>query len=195
MIPTDDYILIAVPTTGSVHYKTAAALTCLASEDRTAVIFGCARPHDHARNQLVRVFLANPELTHLLFIDSDVEPPLNIVERLLALDAPVASGCVRILNPEGPVWTLANRDADGKYNLLSDLPTQTTDVDACGGGCLMIRRDVLEAMSPPWFLWVERPDGSQLGEDIYFCQQLIAAGLRVRVNPALKCIHHKTIPI
>lgn len=190
--------MIAVPTTGHVHFKTAAAVSHIITDRRTALVYGCDRPHDHARNRLVRIFLSRPELTHLLFIDSDVEPPLDVCERLLALDAPVATGCVRILNPEGPAWTLAVCTANGKYYLIADdkpLPAEPFEVDGCGGGCLMIRREVLERLAPPWFLWVENPDGSQVGEDIYFCKQINAAGLRVRVDPACVCRHHKTIGI
>lgn len=191
-------ILIAVPTTGSVHYKTAAAVVHLAAGRNAAVIFGCDRPHDYARNRLVRLFLKHPTLTHLFFLDSDVEPPLDVLDRLLALDAPVASGCVRIAQPDGLFWTIARKNAECKYVLIpdADLPAAPFFADGCGAGCLLIRRDVLETMPWPWFKWIQNKDGSQMGEDIYFCKQLNAMNrLQVQVDPTVICTHHKTVAL
>ena len=189
-------LMIAVPTTGQVHFKTAAAITHIAAAHHAALVYGCDRPHDRARNKLVRLFLQHSSLKHLLFIDSDVEPPLDVVDKLLSCNRDVVSGCVRIHEPRGFVWAVSNKDADGKYRMITDLPSKDPfDADAAGAGCLLIRRSVLEHMPWPWFRWVDNEDGSQMGEDIYFCKQLNDAGLRVRIDPACVCVHHKTIGI
>jgi hypothetical protein len=151
------------------------------------------RPHDYARNSAIRVFLDRPSYSHLLFIDSDVEPPLDVLDRLLALDSPIASGCYPVVL-NGLQWALALENG-GHYRLLDQLPSSNIPffVDAAGAGCLLIRRDVFDLVSWPWFKWVESADGSQAGEDIYFFRKANAAGLRLAVDPTVLCKHFKTI--
>ena len=56
----------------------------------------CARsPVSISRNWLVRLFIDKyGDYTHMLMFDDDVVPPLDCIERLLALDSDVALGLV-----------------------------------------------------------------------------------------------------
>lgn len=188
-------ILLAIPTGGGIHEITAMTAAQLAARSDVDMVTVKGRPIDYNRNCIVRAFLANPDYTHLFLMDSDIGAPLDIIDRLIALDAPLASGCYPVLMPNGLKWAISNMDPDNRYRLLKDLPSQTKPfiADAGGAGCLMIRRDVFDRLDWPWFKWIEHPDGSQESEDIDFFRQCNAQYLKVMFDPTIICNHYKTI--
>lgn len=190
-------ILLAIPTDGGLHARTSACAALLAQRPDTDYITVTGRPADYARNGAVRLFGENPEYTHLFFLDSDTEPPLDVIDRLLAVDSPLAVGCYALLMPEGLRWALSIRGDDGRYRLLKELPypDRPFNVDAAGAGCLLIRRDVFDKVKWPWFKWVEHADGAQMSEDVYFFDQCRAAGIPLVCDPRVRCYHYKTVDI
>jgi len=191
----DINILLAVPTDCNIHVRTSVTASLLAQQPNVTYIAIQSKPHDYARNNMVRLLLDQKQFTHLLMLDSDINPPLDIIERLVALDWPLASGIYPVLMPAGLRWAIANEGTDGKYRLLDRLPDTDHSfvVDAAGAGCLLISRDIFDILSWPWFKWIENPDGSQMSEDIYFFHQANIAGLRVAVDPQVICQHYKTV--
>ena len=193
----ENKVLIIVPTDGGVHEMTTAAITNIVrTHPDVDVMIAKGRPHDYARNCAVRMFLQHNH-THLLFIDSDTEPPQDVVDRLLAHRAPVVTGCYPVAMTGGLMYALTRRDADGAHHCLEhlDFPDQPFAVDGCGAGCLLIRRDVLIALDWPWFRWVERPDGHQTGEDIFFADRCRDAGIPILADPTVKCRHYKRLDL
>ena len=192
-------VLIATPTSTMLVSRTAAwreatsykAVTNEEFDGLPAIAEG--RPVDYVRNGFCRMFLQMPDITHLFLLDSDVEPPLDCIERLLALNVPLATGCYPVLMQHGLRWALSNMHEDRRYRLLERLDSETEpfEVDAGGAGCLMIRRDVIEKIKWPWFRWIENEDGSQVSEDIFFFKKCNFAGLRVTVDPQVICNHYK----
>ncbi|MGH2271388.1 hypothetical protein ACQ9LF_06275 [Anaerohalosphaeraceae bacterium U12dextr] len=173
-----------------------AAVYAIAARHRAIRIYLSARPIDYNRNNAVRMFLENPQYTHLMFIDSDTEPPLDAMEKLIDCRAPIASGVYRLAMPSGIKWAVLD-NCDGTYHLRESLPS-TTDrfiADAGGAGCLLVERIVFESIGWPWFKFVERKDGRLLGEDVYFFKRANKAGFRAVFDPSVRCIHHKTLPI
>jgi hypothetical protein len=198
-------ILIATPTGDTIEPRTSAWRESIAHRCRDRVAFAnisdnpiivVGRPHDHVRNGLVRIFLAG-DWTHLFFLDSDVEPPLDCIERLLALNAPLAGGCYPLFMQQGLRWALLNADSDRLYRLLEWLPSldKPFEVDAGGAGCLLIRREVFDKVKWPWFKWFEHEDGTQESEDVFFFRKANAADLRVIIDPQIICNHFKKINI
>jgi len=190
-------VLLAIPTAQDLRANVAAYLAAMARRADTAPLVMPGRPADYARNQICRAFCADARFTHLWFIDSDTEPPADALDRLLALDVSIATGCYGILMPSGPRWALLARDPQGRYRLLGRLIRDDGpfEVDACGAGCLLVRRDVIERLGWPWFRWRERRNGSQLSEDIFFCRRANRLGLRVVADPAVRCGHPKPIDL
>jgi len=112
---------------------------------------------DKARNAIVRNALA-ANCTHLLFIDDDNPPDQNCIELMIADDKDIVCAPILARNP----------DADGNYRLccfhrnssqeaggltlydnIKKLDTSAGElvkIDACGMGCTMIKRHVLEAL-------------------------------------------------
>jgi hypothetical protein len=198
-------ILISTPTADTLEPQTSGWREEIAHRYRDRVTFadiddlptiGVGRPADYVRNWLIRKFKA-ADFTHLFFLDSDIEPPLDCIDRLLVLNAHLAVGCYPLLMPQGLRWSLANRDSDRRYRLLEWLPflDKPFEVDAGGAGCLLIRRDVFDKVNWPWFKWVEFEDGHQESEDIFFFRKCNDAGLRVKVDPLVICNHLKKINI
>lgn len=78
---------------------------------------------------------------------------------------------------------------DLKQNEAIILPSKKEDLVECdgvGGGCLLIHRQVLDAIEPPWF---EYNPGTFVGEDFYFCRKVQAAGFKIFVDPGVICGH------
>ena len=190
-------ILLNVQTAQVVHAVAAMALAHYAKRDDITPLIMKGRPLDYMRNRLFVYFKEHPEYTHLFMIDSDESVPLDAVDKLLALDAIVATGCYPALAKDGLRWALANKDNDGHYRLLKRLNASCGpfDVDAGGAGCLLVRRDVFGHVDWPWFRWVEYEDGNQMSEDIYFFSKLNDVGIRARVDPTVLCSHYKEVDL
>lgn len=190
-------VLIAIPTAGGIHEMTAAFAARVTQKRHTAYTAGMAvfrgRPHDYVRNQAVKAFLAS-DCTHLFFLDSDVEPPLDVLTRLLSHDAQVATGFYPITH-NGLRWAVClERQPDtGRWQMTETLPDAPRSVAGCGAGCLLIRRDVFTTLGWPWFQWDQREDGYQLGEDLFFCQRCTDAGIPILADPEIECNHYKEI--
>lgn len=187
-------VLLVIPTEGVIDYRTSMYAAYLSHRPDVAYLGSEGRPADYARNNLVRLFLRMPsEFMHLFILDSDVVPPPDGLDKLLALLVPIATGCYPVLMQSGLRWALANKDDNQLYRLLDRLPSgiDPFEVDAGGAGCLLIRRDVFEKIKWPWFKWLEKKDGSQISEDIAFFRKANKASLRVTVEPTVICDHYK----
>jgi len=189
-------VLLAVPTAGGMSEYTSVVCSRLAQRDDVTYVTATGRPADYVRNCVVRRALAS-DFSHVFLIDSDIEPPLDCLDRLLALDAPLATGRYGLLMADGLRWSVSQKDADGRYRLLAGLPSikQPFAAGAAGAGCLLIRRDVVETVPWKWFHWVESRDGSQVSEDIFFFRKAGRFGYRVMVEPRVICRHRKQIDI
>ena len=80
-----------------------------------------------------------------------------------------------------------NPDPDGPDYLpvsLADIPAEgIIELDAAGSAGMLIRRDVLETISPPWFV------NSSRSEDILFCEVAVVAGFKIHADVACRLGH------
>lgn len=158
-------------------------------------------PVDVARSYLVQQVLAG-DYSHLWFTDQDAAYTPDTLDRLMAWDVPVAGALCLV---RGSTWCIPmafrgeKEDEPGAYHVLVDevfnflsayADTMTNnpqvinpipegslvDVDITGCHCLLIQREVLEAMEPPWF------SGRPGQEDMYFCRKAAGLGFPVRVD-------------
>lgn len=136
-----------------------------------------------ARNKLVqRVLDSNSDW--IFFVDDDQALRPDTLMRLLSYEKPIVSGLY--LNRNRPFFPIAfsERAEDGTY-IPIDLPTLPKEgllqVQAVGAGCLLIRREVLEAIGENWFQH-GRVDDWDASEDIIFCEQARAAGYEIFVD-------------
>jgi len=189
-------ILIAIGTKGSIHAVTSMSVSRIVKQrDDTDYVTVRGRPLDYVRNSLLRTLQQQHQYSHLFMVDDDVGLPLDALDKLLACDATLATGCYPALSPTGIKWVLGNKCSDGHYRLLEGLVSSCKpfQVDVGGAGCLLIRRDLVEKVEWPWFKWVEYSDGHQMTEDIHFFDKCCEAGIRTTVEPTVICDHFKAV--
>lgn len=206
--PNGTKVLIGLPTMHYLHASLALTLARWVGDlPKGAISFHATcnvSPVDRARNQIVDYFLAHPEFTHLLFIDSDTVPPADGLYRLLRHGEPIVSGLTPMLKwdeARGTWGAMHNcfsvRDAeDGqKITEAARVNTGLVPVDRCGGSFLLIARAAFDGAARPYFRFVMTGDGlgHEKSEDVYFCDEARARGLRVLADTSCVCKHHKAV--
>jgi hypothetical protein len=169
-------------------------------------------PIDVARNLLVEQFLKT-DGDYLWMIDQDAVFLPRTLDRLLSRKLPIV-GALEMMRLPGACWPMAlkgppNPDT-GQYRvqspevyawiaehmnamtngpqLLDEVPIDSLlETTFTGCHCLLIRRDVLEDMEPPWFQGYNPG-----GEDQYFCEKAGAAGVPVYVDLSVLVGHAAT---
>ena len=142
------------------------------------------------RESIARQALLKPSLTHMLWIDSDMVFPHDIIWRLWKHDLDVVgANCPRKMLPTIPtcetmtppekLWTRANS-------------TGLEETGRIGFGVLMVKRDVFRDLPEPWFPFTyDYKVRGYDGEDTNFCRLLEAKGVRMWVDHDLsKEIQH-----
>ena len=137
----------------------------------------CKYAVDVARNRGVAL-ARGEEATHLFMCDDDTYIPPDAVERLLALDAPVATGVTATTKlVEGsttPLINVAFTEVGGVPRFSRSWFTGTRPVRYCGASCILIRMDVFETIGFPWWTITHQlTDGKYIdrSEDITFCDR------------------------
>ena len=164
-----------------------------------------------ARNRLVAEFMADPQWTHLFWIDADIGFAPDDALRLLLSGHDVVAGVYPMKTDEAPprfpvqLRPGARADLDG-----------FAEVDAAPTGFMLIARDVLVRMAAEmpelrytpdpvpgsnegslphhrFFDVLAEPDnGRYLSEDFAFCHRWRALGGRVMADTTSNLTHHGT---
>lgn len=198
-------VVIAVPLAGPmIYWRTVAAILELEKPEACDLMVFQGALVDRARNHLVQKMLEHPmEATHLFFLDADIVPPPDALERLLRAGVPIISGIYRRrLPPHEPM--AFKKDSRGHLRPISMKGSQTPmkgtkspqspEVDIVGGGCLLIQRKVFEKIGPPWFTSEWREEG-HLSEDFSFCEKARKAGYKILVDWKVLPLHIEPIGI
>lgn len=140
-----------------------------------------------ARNTLHRFFVEESQCEHLVMLDSDVLPPPDFLDRLLAHNKPLVGGWYRKKDEFGTpcVYDYEKQEADGVYWWKPRLtPGEGLEqVDGAGAGCWLMRRDVAEALGPKPY------DMSQGGEDLALCKRVTDLGFPIFIDWSVACAH------
>ncbi len=189
-------VLICVPTTGDIHSETAEVALAICANHAEGASFRTVRAHptDRCRNLCVQGFLPSPH-SHLLFLDSDVVPPADCLERMLDVDRPVVCGIYPLVIENVLCTSVARKLAPNTYGFLHDFPDDPFEIDAAGMGCCLIAREVFERIADPWFKFELRSDGHMTGEDIYFFERCAEVGIRPLALPQLLGSHHRAVDL
>lgn len=150
------------------------------------------------RNAIVRQAQENG-VTHLLMMDTDQTYEPNIIGNLLGdmvkNDIMVLGGRVhRRYPPYDPILYKLDKELN-KYYLVDDKEwsqNELVEVEATGGGCLLINMELFDKIEYPWFKEVpaeESDTGTVIGEDIYFCKKVREKEIKIFVNTKVKIGH------
>jgi len=188
-------IVICVPVPRSFSIDVRTAVYCATEAKRPGVQWGysSSRECSVGRSTLIYYALKNPDVTHIMTLDSDVVPPEGTLQKLLDHDLPIVAGIYPMITTE-KVWSF--KFGDGWENTQNPLPTDLTKVKAIGGSTVLVKREVLEKMGRPWWLTVYKPVDDEgrcydLHEDEFFSKRAIEAGYDLMIDPTVICRHYK----
>jgi hypothetical protein len=122
--------------------------------------------------------------THLLFIDSDMRFPQDMISRLLAHDVDiVATNCARRRMPTGPTAQVYKENGDRELVWTMLESTGLQEVGSVGMGVMLIKSSVFKALSEPWYETPWRSDKrGYIGEDVFFCKKAREAGFKIWID-------------
>jgi glycosyltransferase involved in cell wall biosynthesis len=133
-----------------------------------------------ARNQILREAVGD----WVWFLDDDMTFEPDCLKRLLSWDVPiVAPLCLMRFPPFPPVTKARWIPERGTWEkrMIETGDKGLVAVEATGTAGLLLRREVWETLSDPWFeVGRVRPD--ELGEDLWFCKKAREAGFPIAVD-------------
>lgn len=137
------------------------------------------------RNWLVDLARKNA-FSHLLFLDSDMWFPADTLERLLSHNLPMvgASYCMRA---EPRCMTHRGLDNSSRLPNIGEYPNDVYEVQDLGMGCVLIKSEVFERLDSylgdvPFFQTVYSGRTEHASEDIHFCRQVRASGVKIHCD-------------
>ncbi len=176
-------VCISTPTKGNVRAETsewrlrAFVQLCPDVEIHTVIT---SLPLQHARNEQVRRFLET-KCTHLFLLDADCLPQEGTIQQLLAYDLPIISAPHSTI-VKGERGLMVVDPSPDRKSYVQHYPLERLQGPRVRVGCggLLIRRDVFEKLSPPWFVCQYDEKGLlTLSEDFYFCERALASGYEI----------------
>jgi hypothetical protein len=180
-------VQVAMPTRGCAYAPSLLWAADVARSCGLELRLEMGRPVELVRTRIVKAFLGTAA-THLLMIDDDILPPAGALERLLALDAPVATAPCPIF-VDGRI--VANVKAEGTDAWIEAPSRLAFRVSQTGLGLTLIRRDVFERIRTPWFQFGASSGGRAIGEDTWFSNGVTQAGLAIVCDGTVRCSHVK----
>jgi hypothetical protein len=116
----------------------------------------------------------------LLWLDSDMHFPDNVVEKLRSHHAHIVAATYSTRS--SPQRSVAFNDLDNTEDRLAS-GTGLHQVAAVGMGCMLVHRSVYEKIPEPWYshLW-NNETKTFSGEDVYFCHLAGTYDIKVHVD-------------
>lgn len=177
---------IALFTNGYPHVDAAVRARELAHRHDATFSRSIGEPYSLRRDQLVR-WLLDTDASHALLLEGDVVPPEDVLARLLDVDAPVATAaypqwlderlCANVQPLQDATWPQA-------------IPAGRFPVRRCLLGCVLVRREALQAIPAPWFFSTLTANGF-IGDDEWFCAAATRAGLAIVCDGSVLCAAYR----
>jgi hypothetical protein len=184
-------LFVAMPTRGHAYIPSvlqAIAFARLGSAPDRPPLFEIGGPVDVVRTRIVEKFLAS-DATHLVMLDDDVVAPEGTLERLIALDAPVATAACPF-GIGGRVFLNAKPVGCEKWPTRPE--PRVFEAHHAGLACSLIAREVFARVAPPWFWMGASSNGRYvIGEDVWFCNRLRDANVPILCDGTAVCSHVK----
>lgn len=195
-------VIIGIPTTGGC--KNATEIWLLVQAQRSfRVIYGVGPLSvEDSRTQVASKFLGvSKDFTHLLFLDYDIVPPMNVIQSLYDRNADIVSANYPLYIEKYIHSSGFKRDPENKeYYPLPYTGTGYHEVDAIGLGCALIKREVLEkAVYEACFsMRYAMKDGifkMADSDDITFSKVCKKLGFKIFIDLDQHCDHYKTVSL
>lgn len=173
MIGSEPTVAIGIPSGDMVHADFAMRLAtlCLNPGARTCIINAKSSLVALGRNQCVEAAKL-AKATHILFLDSDMLFPVDVITRLLRHNKDIVGAMysqrAAPFHPLGVTYEGEHKNITQGLCRMKIIPT----------GCLLIRLQVFDRISKPWFSTAIIGE-KIIGEDYYFCEQAQKAGFEI----------------
>jgi GT2 family glycosyltransferase len=178
-------VLMCIPFTGYVPPLAAYSLIPMACQARKEGIEIGQLPYGMSLVYIAREEAAKAmrDFDYLLFIDSDMTVPVDLITRLVSHDKPIVSALAFRRSP-GYEPCIFNKLTDTEATFYHDYPKGLIEVAGTGMACTLIKREVFEKTPQPWFFPTK-----ELGEDLIFCKRVREAGFKIYCDTELICGH------
>ena len=171
-----------------------------------------------ARNKLANDILKDPNITHLLFIDSDMKFSANDIILMAKADLDIICGICpkKVINWENVRKAVLNNESNlvkktGEYAINLSIPEEglqikkyePIEIERGGTGIMLIKRDVFEKLIPFVesykeidgsivydFFKTSIKDNTYLSEDYSFCEMWKDQGGKIYGAPWAEIGHH-----
>lgn len=184
---------IAIPCMDQVAAGFAASLATLTKVGEVQIGMVCGSLVYDSRNKLAAQMLA-ADCDYMLSLDSDMIFDQNLLERMIVhMEAgkDIVTGLYfRRAAPYTPVIfkKLEINGDQPTFEGYEDYPKDGPfEVAACGGGALMVRKEVLLDMALNDHTWFDPV--CRMGEDMAFCHRARQLGYKIWCDPAIKLGH------
>lgn len=135
------------------------------------------------RCKLVEMSLGQ-DCDYVLFLDSDMTFPANLVERMVAHDKDIVA--CNYATRRLPVKTVAFKSFENLENMYSLGKGGLEECDAVGMGVMLVKTEVFRKLKYPWFQIHYMPNARiWMGEDMYFCKLAKAGGYKIWIDHSL----------
>lgn len=136
------------------------------------------------------------DCTHIMFIDDDVQVPLDIIPRLLVHDKDIVTGLYLMRNfPHQPIIFDKSLD-DGRClnHFMAEGETGLIPIVNCGLGAVLIKTEVFKKMPKPWITLGEaEPD--HWCDDISFFNRARKLGFKLYCDLTVLVGHHASVTV
>lgn len=187
-------ILIAIPNRVGIEVETFKAIYDLVIPDgyETTFQYFYGYQVEQVRN-LIGHWVVSGGWDYLFSVDSDIAFPSDTLQRLLAHDKDMVSALyIQRIPGTHTVEVMRKNQYGGVFHVpYEDLKGRgLVEVDTCGFGCVLIKREVFTSTQYPWFEYKSSLDhGSTVSEDTWFCQEAQKRGHRIWADTSILCDH------
>lgn len=172
-----------------------------------------AEAPEYARNEMVAE-AREGDITHVFTLDADTVPPPDTILRLLAHDRDIIAGVYPLFVGGKKCWSFSVDIpmCEGKYLNLKEpnciympvdqplqsyqkLPRKPFRVTALSGSTVLIKKNVFDKLSKPWYRTLRSGKDVLMGHDFFFSNRAKEAGFKLWVDPTIQCKHYNTVEL
>jgi len=189
-------VFIGIPNTGTVVIGLAEVICHWVARREVAVIPYFSRyskPMMFNRNHIVNQFLKT-DAEYLLWIDDDVVPPPQALTQLLSHEVDAVSTMCFCTRPDKGVlfpYPVTMKDApNGEFTIYYP-EKDLEEIDACGGGCILVHRRVYEhpEMKAPYQHQMKEDGEMGMTCDFNVWRRAKKLGFKLYVDRKIQCSH------
>jgi glycosyltransferase involved in cell wall biosynthesis len=185
-------VLIAVPTAKYIEPETFKSIYDLEIPSHVEVTFQYFFGYqiDQIRNLIAHWA---KDFDYLFSVDSDIILPPDTLTKFLQHNVDVVSGVYIQRKPNTQILEIYRKNNQGGVSnvpMQAILPAGLHEIDACGFGCVLVKREVMTSIGYPQFVYKSALDHKDtISEDVYFCKRAQEVGAKIYVDSSVVCDH------